>query len=455
MSNSLIPGLDALFGEPKSFIQQRVASDLFPAFVKHQLAASMGVCLAFGTGDGPAPRFPGLKESFCICNPNELGNPVECASDGFEDMLGYSRYDVLGRNCGFLQGHMTDGDTVHRIQQSMHHREGFTELILNYRGNGQPFWNLLHISPLLDAAGRVRLYLGAQVDVSASIENGEDLLKLLRYDANEDVRKRSQAEMREMDLFIGRSPTGDEEAKVPRGLSHKSSRKNIFKAFKRSNEPLPSARSRTPSRGPESPIPSPSPQTYSTRSVLRTLATQRSTAPTPYSRFIVLQHVPSYDAALAASALQKQPGMRSGVPSKLNIVFSSEAVNEVLGLGMAADAIVHRDIFDVLAEQTNCASITKDFKSNVRNTVLIDGRTAAVELVLVKTTASPKWPSIPRLAPGPDRPQLASGTSRGDARNGGGATRLEKMMSYWTPLKDMDDEIQYVMLVLSPASVPE
>lgn len=45
------------------------------------------------------------------------------------------------------------------------------EPILNYRRDGTPFMNLLMITPLLDGNGRVRYYLGAQIDTSGLLQD--------------------------------------------------------------------------------------------------------------------------------------------------------------------------------------------------------------------------------------------------------------------------------------------
>ena len=35
--------------------------------------------------------------------------------------------------------------------------------ILNYRKNGQPFWNMLTIAPMADVGGTSRFFIGVQV----------------------------------------------------------------------------------------------------------------------------------------------------------------------------------------------------------------------------------------------------------------------------------------------------
>lgn len=44
-----------------------------------------------------------IQQNFCICDPNLPDCPIVFASDGFLEMTEYGRFEVLGRNCRFLQ----------------------------------------------------------------------------------------------------------------------------------------------------------------------------------------------------------------------------------------------------------------------------------------------------------------------------------------------------------------
>jgi hypothetical protein len=44
-----------------------------------------------------------IQQNFCICDPNLPDNPIVFASDGFLEMSQFDRFEVLGRNCRFLQ----------------------------------------------------------------------------------------------------------------------------------------------------------------------------------------------------------------------------------------------------------------------------------------------------------------------------------------------------------------
>ena len=66
---------------------------------------------------------------------------------------------MLGRNCRFLQGAQTDKAEVQRMRDAMaaDPPRAVTVKLLNYKVNGQPFWNALHIAPIRSADGRVSI----------------------------------------------------------------------------------------------------------------------------------------------------------------------------------------------------------------------------------------------------------------------------------------------------------
>jgi GTP cyclohydrolase II len=81
----------------------------------------------------------------------------------FELITGYSKSESIGRNCNFLQGKFTDSITVQTIRDSITHHSTCQVAILNYRKNGQAFWNLLTIAPMMNSAGEVTNYVGIQM----------------------------------------------------------------------------------------------------------------------------------------------------------------------------------------------------------------------------------------------------------------------------------------------------
>lgn len=47
-----------------------------------------------------------------------------------------------------------------------------TVTLLNYRKDGSPFWNALHIAPVRDAEGVLEYFIGVQLDVTQQGQQG-------------------------------------------------------------------------------------------------------------------------------------------------------------------------------------------------------------------------------------------------------------------------------------------
>lgn len=115
-----------------------------------------------------------VQQNFCIADPSLPDSPIVFASDGFLELTGYGRYEVLGRNCRLLQGPGTDPATLAELSAAVKARRECTVRLLNYKKGGDAFWNMLTVAPMRDAGGVARFLIGVQVDVTAtaSVEGG-------------------------------------------------------------------------------------------------------------------------------------------------------------------------------------------------------------------------------------------------------------------------------------------
>ncbi|KAF1815514.1 hypothetical protein P152DRAFT_390595 [Eremomyces bilateralis CBS 781.70] len=117
----------------------------------------------------------GLGEVFCLTDPTRAENPIVFASEEFHRMTQYGVSHAMARNCRFLQGPRTSPDSTRRIREAIANGKEHSELFLNYHRDGSPFMNLLMVAPLLDNKGKLRYYLGAQVDVSGLVKECTEL----------------------------------------------------------------------------------------------------------------------------------------------------------------------------------------------------------------------------------------------------------------------------------------
>ncbi|CCD50225.1 similar to transcription factor Zn, GATA, partial sequence [Botrytis cinerea T4] len=122
-----------------------------------------------------------LSCAFVVCDLRETDCPIIYVSDVFENLTGYSRHEVLGRNCRFLQSPdgkiqagerrtATENDKVYELKKAVDNRTETQQAIINYRRGGQPFMNLLTMIPIpaSDDDPTLSLVVGFQVDVVAN-----------------------------------------------------------------------------------------------------------------------------------------------------------------------------------------------------------------------------------------------------------------------------------------------
>lgn len=116
-----------------------------------------------------------VHEGITIARCDEDGDPLIYVNEGFVQMTGYEKDDVLGEDCRFLQGEETSEETRAKIRQALDKEEFVSVEILNYRKNGEPFWNQLSITPIRDEHGETTHYVGIQQDVTDRKQREKEL----------------------------------------------------------------------------------------------------------------------------------------------------------------------------------------------------------------------------------------------------------------------------------------
>ena len=123
--------------------------------------------------------------AFVVCDVTQHDIPIVYCSDVFERLTAYTRHEILGRNCRFLQSpdgkiqtgvkrKYVDDQSVFRIKNMINQRQETQISLINYRKGGQPFMNLLTMIPITWDGDEFKYYVGFQVDLveqPASITN--------------------------------------------------------------------------------------------------------------------------------------------------------------------------------------------------------------------------------------------------------------------------------------------
>ena len=71
----------------------------------------------------------------------KIDNPIIYASEGFTRYTGYSKEEIEGRNCRFLQGKDSNPADVAKIREAIIKMEPVSLCLLNYRKDGSTFLN--------------------------------------------------------------------------------------------------------------------------------------------------------------------------------------------------------------------------------------------------------------------------------------------------------------------------
>nr|AML76676.1 putative LOV domain-containing protein [Limnanthes douglasii] len=158
-----------------------------------------------------------IEKNFVITDPRLPDNPIIFASDSFLELTEYSREEILGRNCRFLQGPETDPATVKKIRAAIDNQRDVTVQLINYTKSGKKFWNIFHLQPMRDQKGEVQYFIGVQLDGSEHVEplhnsipetaakEGEKLVKKAAENIDVAVRELPDANTKPEDLWLNHS----------------------------------------------------------------------------------------------------------------------------------------------------------------------------------------------------------------------------------------------------------
>jgi PAS domain S-box-containing protein len=123
-----------------------------------------------GRADPFAAAVRATRMPMVITDPSQPDNPIVFCNEAFQQLTGYDREEIVGRNCRFLQGPETEPDAIRQVREAIAQGEDIGIDLLNYRKDGSTFWNALYLSAVRDDDGRIRFFFASQVDVSERIE---------------------------------------------------------------------------------------------------------------------------------------------------------------------------------------------------------------------------------------------------------------------------------------------
>lgn len=100
-----------------------------------------------------------------ISNPRLPDNPIVECNDAFTALTGYTRDEIIGRNCRFMSGPGTEASLTELIRLGIRQRRPVLVELLNYKKDGTAFRNAVMVAPVFGDNGRLEYFLGSQMEV--------------------------------------------------------------------------------------------------------------------------------------------------------------------------------------------------------------------------------------------------------------------------------------------------
>jgi PAS domain S-box-containing protein len=122
----------------------------------------------------------GAPVAYAITDALQPDMPLVYVNEHFVALTGYQAKEVIGRNCRILQGPETDSRDVDRLREAIHRAQPLYVELLNYRKDGQPFWNGVLLRPIRATNGTVTHFVATLRDMSERRNTEESLERSAR-----------------------------------------------------------------------------------------------------------------------------------------------------------------------------------------------------------------------------------------------------------------------------------
>ena len=115
------------------------------------------------------------SNGIAITDATVADNPIIYVNPSFERITGYSRDELIGKNCRFLQGSDTDTAAAKQLRTAIEEGRESQVILRNFRKDGTPFWHELSIAPVYNSRRHLTHFIGVQTDITDRQRSEEEL----------------------------------------------------------------------------------------------------------------------------------------------------------------------------------------------------------------------------------------------------------------------------------------
>lgn len=129
----------------------------------------------FSVGIDPKSLIANSIIAAIVTDPRQQDNPIIACNEAFVRLTGYSREEIVGRNCRFLRGMATETGQTAMLREAIKLKHPIIVELTNYRKDGSCFRNAVMIAPLFDDSGELAYFLGSQMAIEDAEARRHDL----------------------------------------------------------------------------------------------------------------------------------------------------------------------------------------------------------------------------------------------------------------------------------------
>jgi len=133
------------------------------------------------------------KDSVLITEAEPTGMPgprIIFVNEAFTKMTGYEAEEVIGKTPRMLQGPKSNFAELAKLGEAMRKWETYEVTTINYKKNGDPFWNNFTVSPVADETGWYTHWIAIERDIT--LQKNQELEKQLFSDISLYFNKEEQ-----------------------------------------------------------------------------------------------------------------------------------------------------------------------------------------------------------------------------------------------------------------------
>ena len=120
---------------------------------------------------------------------DEPGPRIIYINEAFTKMTGYTAAEVIGKTPRILQGPKTDKKELYLFNEAIRNWQACEITIINYKKNGEEFWNNISVSPVANENGLYTQWIAIERDVTESLKKDQEITKAI---INAQEQERSQ-----------------------------------------------------------------------------------------------------------------------------------------------------------------------------------------------------------------------------------------------------------------------